>query len=656
MKNSLKRVVSLALAIMMIFAIAAPVAMAVTETDVIVHKILMEKVDFDAHDVNKRYDPSKPMTEDEMKAFFAETATEISGIVFDFYKEGDYTGMTPNTGATPAYTYTSLKGATTGVKIPNGTYLIVENHAASTYVSADGSQLTDMKAVPQIITLPLENETGPMATVHLYPKNIEDKPIVKKTHEETDAILQMKKTAMVGTELPYVISTTIPAQAKYATATWTDQMTAGLDLVAGSITVEGAGLAAGDYTITPGADGRSFTVALTATGLGKINDQATPQTITIKYRAILNDAAVVEIPEANDVFFHYGNKDEHGNTPIPTKPDNGKITVSKSFEAGTDLPQSIEVELIDANTGLPVTKGVDGDGNEVDIVAKQILNAGNQWTYTWTNLDNDKQYKVVEVTTGYVVTYGLGQEAGTITINNKKSDNPPPVNPEEPTVTTYGKKFVKTNDGGTNLERLAGAEFVVLNEAKDAYLGLKDKTQDLTAYNAAQEAYLNAIAARNAAAAADPPATDTELAAMDANIAILKTARDNAYFALNTQWVWVTDEADAFKFVSGFEGRFEVTGLDKGTYYLKETKAPAGYALLTGEIQFIVNETSYSASIPGQLPYDTEKPMILDGQQVKNMKVTIPQTGGIGTVIFIVAGLALMGTAVIGLRKRPQED
>ena len=297
-----------------------------------------------------------------------------------------------------------------------------------------------MKAVPQVITLPLENELGRMETVHLYPKNTEEKPTVTKTHEETEAALQMKKDAMVGQVLPYVITTTIPAQAKYATATWTDQMTEGLTLVPNSITVEGAGLAAGDYTITVHND-RSFTVDLTESGLAKINNQTEPQTITIKYSAVLNDLAVVEVPEANDVFFHYGNKDEHGNTPIPTKPNNGQITVVKSFETGTEPPTEIVVELVDAQTGLPVTTGIDANGNPVTITARQTL-TGPNWTYTWSNLDNTREYKVVEITKGYVVTYGLGETAGTITISNKKSDNPPPINPDEPVVTLMGGAVV----------------------------------------------------------------------------------------------------------------------------------------------------------------------------------------------------------------------
>ena len=42
-------------------------------------------------------------------------------------------------------------------------------------------------------------------------------------------------------------------------------------------------------------------------------------------------------------------------------------------------------------------------------------------------------------------------------------------------------------------------------------------------------------------------------------------------------------------------------------------------------------------------------------QDVNNKKVTIPETGGIGTVIFTVAGLLLMVGAVIAFRRNEQE-
>ncbi|WP_074412091.1 LPXTG cell wall anchor domain-containing protein [Streptococcus suis] len=44
-------------------------------------------------------------------------------------------------------------------------------------------------------------------------------------------------------------------------------------------------------------------------------------------------------------------------------------------------------------------------------------------------------------------------------------------------------------------------------------------------------------------------------------------------------------------------------------------------------------------------------------QQIKNKKVTIPQTGGIGTLVFTIVGLStMMVFAFIAMKKRQSEE
>ncbi|MGB4609130.1 MAG: LPXTG cell wall anchor domain-containing protein [Saccharofermentanales bacterium] len=45
-----------------------------------------------------------------------------------------------------------------------------------------------------------------------------------------------------------------------------------------------------------------------------------------------------------------------------------------------------------------------------------------------------------------------------------------------------------------------------------------------------------------------------------------------------------------------------------------------------------------------------------DAVRLDNKEITIPQTGGIGTVIFVVAGLAIMAFAVIAMRRNNKKD
>ena len=135
-------------------------------------------------------------------------------------------------------------------------------------------------------------------------------------------------------------------------------------------------------------------------------------------------------------------------------------------------------------------------------------------------------------------------------------------------------------------------------------------------------------------------------------IAELKAARDKAYVTVNTQWTWINDTADhkgAFVFKSGTDGYFKVTGLKAGAYQLIETKQPDGYAKLTKPVDFTIaaNSTGETTKL------ETGKLQDNDGfTQVENKKITIPQTGGIGTIIFTAIGLAIMASAIIAIKKR----
>lgn len=229
------------------------------------------------------------------------------------------------------------------------------------------------------------------------------------------------------------------------------------------------------------------------------------------------------------------------------------------------------------------------------------------------------------------------------------------MDPTEPEVITGGKKFIKV-DGTNNATVLANARFVVINKNAgdnlNKFLVLKSAVQqeaETTAYNAAENAYKTYLAATNTANIDEVDTTVTPQVTRKVRLEQLLEARDTAYEAMNNQYVWGA-EADAIVFTSKADGTFEVTGLAYGNYELKEIIAPTGYALLTANTPFTVGAGSYTNA--AGLPDHTA-----NGEQIiENNKVTIPQTGGIGTVIFVIAGLAIMGTAVIVMKKRQELD
>lgn len=610
---------------------------------------------------------------DNITGFFGDGAEELAKVTFTYWVFDDkdnYETMVKNPEAYD--TVDEVKAllnsdgddvvtTTNGVAIPeitvpaNGHKYVWAVEKSKTITADDGKQqtITGAKAVPFGLALPLFNADGTVnENIHVYPKNTTanepkvDKDFEGKANAEADRKEienNIVEDAYVGQERNYDIETIIPAGAQYKTVAWTDQMTEGLTFNNNVKIMIGAKDAetpwdAANYTVK--ADGNGFVLELTKAGLDAVNGQEKDVRLLVKYSATVNENAKVDRQERNDVVFHFGNEPHHGNTPYPTKPSNGSLTVNKEFSDAQGAwkdGEKVTVTLIDAHTGKAVKDLPDGQSATVE------LTKGTKESHTWTGLDNDRQYKVVEkFTPGDEVTY-VKQDDGTVKIIDKKTDNPNPKDPEEPGLIVYGHRFQKVDQEGKGL---ANAEFVVKNNIKDdpdngKVLAKKDTATteiEQAAYVAAEKAYKDAVKEGKA---------DTE-------IAKLKETRDKAYVTVNTQWTWIADtdkHTGAYVFKSGTDGYFKVTGLKAGAYELIETKAPDGYAKLTAPVPFTIGKDS-----TGVTELKGEKLEDLKGfTQVENKKVTIPQTGGIGTVIFTVVGIGLMAGAVMAMKKNREE-
>lgn len=102
----------------------------------------------------------------------------------------------------------------------------------------------------------------------------------------------------------------------------------------------------------------------------------------------------------------------------------------------------------------------------------------------------------------------------------------------------------------------------------------------------------------------------------------------------------------------------QINGLAEGTYYLVETEAPEGFND-AGAIKIVVTNTTQENDVtPSYTVTINEETAPVDGNvvPVENSRGTIlPGTGGMGTVMFTVAGIALIlgvGASFVISRKR----
>lgn len=110
-------------------------------------------------------------------------------------------------------------------------------------------------------------------------------------------------------------------------------------------------------------------------------------------------------------------------------------------------------------------------------------------------------------------------------------------------------------------------------------------------------------------------------------------------------------------------GKVTIKGLKEGTYFLAETKAPAGFNKLVGDIKVEIGQLKYtdetkkelkSYEVTYTMPDNTTKTTTVENKEttvyvpVENKSgSTLPSTGGMGTVMFTIAGAAIIGLMLV---------
>jgi len=107
---------------------------------------------------------------------------------------------------------------------------------------------------------------------------------------------------------------------------------------------------------------------------------------------------------------------------------------------------------------------------------------------------------------------------------------------------------------------------------------------------------------------------------------------------------------------SGSDGMISIKGLDAGTYYLKETKAPDGFNLLSGSVTVTISRTLNTTDVSNVTVNDASSDTAIEVEN--STGGLLPTTGGMGTRMFYAVGGTLTAGAGIVLitRKRIKNE
>lgn len=147
---------------------------------------------------------------------------------------------------------------------------------------------------------------------------------------------------------------------------------------------------------------------------------------------------------------------------------------------------------------------------------------------------------------------------------------------------------------------------------------------------------------------------------------IIAEQKDGVYYAKG----FAAKKADATTFVPNSSGHIVVKGLEDDTYSLTETATDKGYVLLKDAIKIVIKTAengqcekcgakllTASATVNGKDVTMADGNAIVPLTVVNNPGFDLPKTGGYGTWMFTIGGVALLGAAafiVVKSRKRNQ--
>ena len=343
---------------------------------------------------------------------------------------------------------------------------------------------------------------------------------------------------------------------------------------------------------------------------------------------------------------------ENGYTDIVTlyvSPDSYSLIETQPLEHYTGLNAPVPVTV--SETGVTVPSGTENvsvsetpDSDGAFIIT--VVNPRKQYTVTVIkdvdgNIDADKDAQYSFTATGLAPAtfqlYGRSKEAQS---NEKVFENVP-----------YNTSFAinESNEYGDIFDTS-----ITITHAD----GASETKSGISTGNIVVDGNLN-IAFTNSRKTAEiilQKEDDKKNALSGARFTLInKTTNQNAQHLVDGIWVDV-GSGSKHEFEVDSDGLFTIAGLPVGDYILTETKSPDGYIILNNAIEFTVSKNGETVSITVRSG---------ENASAENNKLTVtntpgqslPHTGGSGTLLYTLSGLALvLGSALMyGFRMRRRE-
>ena len=322
-----------------------------------------------------------------------------------------------------------------------------------------------------------------------------------------------------------------------------------------------------------------------------------------------------------------------GNTVKASGLDLGYYFVSSTSGTVCELATAKDIQIRDKNEVPEIKKDVDDNDRTVEI--------GQKLTYTITGKVpstkgyDEFTYQVTDTMTEGLtfnkdvkVTIGGTDVTAAATITNNGNGFVASVNMmhyqdqiDKPVVITYtatvNEKAIQS-DKETNTATLKYS-----NDPADKN-SFKESSVEVNVFS------FNIVINKYAA--------DNESTKLEGAKFVLKNAEGKYYkYDANTKAVtWVVGKADTTEVTTDVNGVARFDGLQAGTYKLEETAAPAGYNQLTKDITIVLNKDGSATidSASSTLGADHS----LTAGVANSTGTMLPETGGIGTVIFVALG------------------